>query len=348
MKAKFLAMCIVLAVVMSMLCSMPVSAATSARDDIKEKILIAEELQQELYQPKSWETLQKAISEAKPYAEPSHGTEDEAKAKLIALGDAIVGLRMLANCEVLEAAISITGFLDKTEYTQASWNNLLSAMSEAKTVKADVNADQARVDLAQKRLTIAVSKLVKLNGEKYPGYQNASKDIDKSVLDAAVYNVSLYKESYFSSDAYTIYKYTVSVAENILKNSEAKQSQIDMIQADLILGLYYMQKEPAQLALLAKELLELPAALRPEPPKEVVDAANNAPDTDPGNTASDTEQTSSTRRVTKKVLITKPGKPADYTWLYILFGVGAGVLAIAAVIVIIILVRRKKKENLEA
>ena len=372
MKAKIFSVCVVLTIVMSMLCNLNVAAAP-VHDNIRTRLSIAEELEQDNYTPKTWENLQKVIEEAKPFVEPTHGTEEEANAKLVALGDAIVGLRMLANREVLEAAISITGFLDKTEYTQASWNNLLSAMSEAKTVKADVNADQPRVDLAQKRLTIAVSKLVKQNGDTCPDYKNASKNIDKTALHATLYNIPLYKQNLFNSTSYTIYQYTVSVAQEMLESADATQLQINSIQADLLLGMYYMQTDPQQLSLLAKELLKLPEALRPEPPKEVVDAGNKAPETndnpfrpvvtpddsfEPGgeevsseleSEPDNDEQTSSERRVTKKkVVITKPGQPADYTWLWILIGVGAGVLAIGAAIVIIILVRRKKNESSEA
>ncbi len=368
MKAKILTVCVVLTVVMSMLCNLNAAAMSlqESRNRIRERLEIVEGLQQDNYTPKTWENLQKVVEEVRPFVD--QGTnEEETEAKWVLLGDTIAKLRMVPDREVLEAAISITGFLDQSEYTQASWNNLLSAMSEAKTVKADVNADQARVDLAQKRLTTAVSRLVKLNGDKCPDYKNASKDIDKTILHATLYNLSLYKQEFFDSTSYTIYQYTVSVAREMLESADATQLQINSIQSDVVLGMYYMQTEPQQLSLLAKELLKLPAALRPEPPKEVVDSGNKAPDTGknpfrpvvtPGgddvsseleSEPDNAEQTSSERRVTKKkVIITKPGQPADYTWLWILIGVGSGVLAIGAAIVIIILVRRKKKENLEA
>lgn len=102
-----------------------------------------------------------AFENAKAVLASGNSMQDDVDAAYNALMDAMLNLRMEANKDALNDLIAQVNGMDLSGYTADSVNALNDALSQAKEVSDDVNADQATVDEAVAKLSAAKAGLVK-------------------------------------------------------------------------------------------------------------------------------------------------------------------------------------------
>ena len=135
---------------------------------LAQAIAAAEVLKEEDYTKDSWANLQTALTAAKAvYAneEADQATVDTATSNLNAAIEALVKNEdptPEVDKTALKSAIEAAKKLNEEEYTANSWASLQTALSEAETVYADEEADQAAVDTATSNLNAAIEALVKV------------------------------------------------------------------------------------------------------------------------------------------------------------------------------------------
>ena len=77
----------------------------------------------------------------------------------LSLSDA-TGIALQIDKSSLQASISLAATKDVNQYTTASWNAMLSALSAANLVNANVNATQTQIDIADSNLETGINALV--------------------------------------------------------------------------------------------------------------------------------------------------------------------------------------------
>ena len=105
-----------------------------------------------------------------------------------------------------------------TDYTDASFNALTSAIRQAEAVYNNANATQAQVDAQVTSLNNAISKLVKKPG---------TPTVDKSKLQTAINLAKTKKEADYTDASFKAMQEALNAAEAVNKNSNATQAQVD-------------------------------------------------------------------------------------------------------------------------
>lgn len=124
---------------------------------------------EETYTASTWEIYSYALEAAKIVYEASDVTQSDIDAQTTSLTNAIAGLEELADKTLLEAAISEAEekieTLTESDYTQDSWQNLQTALEDAKSVGNDADASQNASDDAIEALSSALEGLVKADSQ---------------------------------------------------------------------------------------------------------------------------------------------------------------------------------------
>ena len=112
------------------------------------------------YTPSTWKAYADALAAAKTVLADDAATQAEVDAAATALTSAQKALKKVADKTALDAAIKAAIPADKKDnYTEDSWAAYEKALETAKTVSADAEATQTKVDSATKALTDAQKAL---------------------------------------------------------------------------------------------------------------------------------------------------------------------------------------------
>ena len=134
---------------------------------LKKAIKDAETLKEADYTADSWAKVAKALADAKKASANDKLTQAEAYKAEADLTKAVKELvkkpeePAKADKSALETALNKAKALNKSDYTEASWNVLEAAMKEATTIMNDANAKQDAVNSAVIALNNAIAGLIK-------------------------------------------------------------------------------------------------------------------------------------------------------------------------------------------
>ena len=173
----------------------------------------SESLHEADYTVASWSLFSKALQAAKEAADRADVTQDSVDKALQDLLDATNALVKRPNRTPLERQILRAEELDETQYTKLSWNALVKALNEAKTVMDQPEITQEELNTAADHLSNAIDAL-----EVLPRTEFLEREIERAeALDETKYSVENWKT----------FKLAIEAAKAILKNSDATQDMVD-------------------------------------------------------------------------------------------------------------------------
>ena len=134
------------------------------RDQLNEMIALADQFEEELFTPESWQAFQEALDAAKATADDLNAFPDDIQEAFDDLSDAAAGLELIpgeVDTSALETAIdSAQQILDNVDaYIPATLEGLSEALEEAQAVLADEDATQEEVDDAREALLNETSEV---------------------------------------------------------------------------------------------------------------------------------------------------------------------------------------------
>lgn len=129
--------------------------------ELEKVILEAEGLYEDDYTYRSWQTLEKALAQAKDVlADPTADQKEvNAAAETLNNGMASLELKIITNNTKLYKAILKAQGLCEDKYTEDSWAELEDALANAKKVNANRRATQKQIDDATNALNEAIDNL---------------------------------------------------------------------------------------------------------------------------------------------------------------------------------------------
>lgn len=130
------------------------------KTELNKLIKEVESLDKSKYTSASWKKMQDALTKAKVVASNDGASQKEVDVALKELQTAKEGLIKLANKTELNKLIKEVEGLDKSQYTKASWEKMMSILKKEKEVSNNENASQTDVDNALKSLNEAKEQLV--------------------------------------------------------------------------------------------------------------------------------------------------------------------------------------------
>lgn len=152
------------------------ATTTVDRTKLNSAISSAASLAEQTYTPSSWKTFTEAFTAAVEAAATSSQSDIDEKTE--ALEKAINNLVKRADKTALEKTISDVKkqmeSLNKSDYTESSWKNLESALSEAEAADSDGDTTQDTADSAAKKLQSALDNL----GEETKEYTGSAQCTD--------------------------------------------------------------------------------------------------------------------------------------------------------------------------
>ncbi|MCP3776062.1 S-layer homology domain-containing protein, partial [Paenibacillus sp. MZ04-78.2] len=195
----------------------------------KVKEINDENLKADSYTSPSWETLQKALTNAKAMLDNPNATQAEVDTAKVALETARNGL-VPANASVNKAALQAKvkeindENLKADSYTSTSWETLQKALTNAKAMLDNPNATQAEVDTAKAALETARNGLVPANAS-----------VDKAALQAKVKGIEdeNLKEADYTPASWQALQSALANAKTVLGNPNATQAEVDAALAKL-------------------------------------------------------------------------------------------------------------------
>ncbi|MGX2946252.1 hypothetical protein [Enterococcus alishanensis] len=114
----------------------------------------------------------------------------------------------------LNAEIANGENISKDDYTEATYQNLATALAAGKKVAADQKATQAEVDAATEAIKTALNSLA-------PG------TVDKTALSAKITEAQNYDESIYTSDTAAALATAITEAQKVFNDAAATQAQVD-------------------------------------------------------------------------------------------------------------------------
>lgn len=128
-------------------------------------------LSEDAYTPSTWTNLQDALSRAREVYEEENVSQDEVDVQTNALNKAVDGLTQRANKTELENTINEIKqqieSLNSSDYTEDSWNNLQTALSDAESAYSDAETTQSAADTAVNTLKSAIANLASASKPVY-------------------------------------------------------------------------------------------------------------------------------------------------------------------------------------
>ena len=115
-----------------------------------------------------------ALDNAKDVYADGNAFQEDVDTAWKQLMDAMANLRLIPNKDLLEDLINQAESLDKEDYEEDGFDEMLDALEDAKDVFADAEANQDEVDAAAAALKAALGKLVASNDGAAQGSSNQS------------------------------------------------------------------------------------------------------------------------------------------------------------------------------
>ena len=207
------------------LISVQEQAMTNAEEKLQAAIDSANELKNQELTPEQIEELDAAIADAETALADEERTVEsleQATAKLNSRVDEIMNPSAPeVDKSELETLIKMLSQLQEDEYTTESFAVLNNALSLAKNVLADENAEQSQVDAMVNELKNARDGLIKQIG------------VNKSALEEAVANAESLDSSDYSKESFAKLVDTVDKAKLLLVDPNASQADIDSAQEEI-------------------------------------------------------------------------------------------------------------------
>lgn len=167
------------------------------------------------YTNSSWVNFETSIENAKSVLNNANSTKEECENAKKAIEDAKVALVKGADFTELAKLVNTSDNLVEKDYTAESFAELKKALSDAKTVLANVNATQKQVDDAVKLLEDAVIALVKKAPTDFTELENLVNTSEKLA------------ENDYTTESFAELKKALSDAKTVLANTNATQKQVD-------------------------------------------------------------------------------------------------------------------------
>ncbi|MBS6116160.1 discoidin domain-containing protein [Thomasclavelia spiroformis] len=133
-------------------------------------------LEEELYTPESWAKLADPMAAAQGVLDNPNATQDEVNAAYEALVRAYLDLRLIPNKDLLEDLINKVETLNAANYTADSWAVLMNDLTNARSVLANENVDDATVKAAVESLQASMDALVNVNSNVTAGDKVSTGD----------------------------------------------------------------------------------------------------------------------------------------------------------------------------
>lgn len=183
---------------------------------LRETIVYATGLDLENVTLESFETLKKALDEAKTVLENPSATNEEVQNALNNLVLAIDGLEEVkpVDKEELKKLYEKAALLDLEQYDPESANNLKQEMMLAKTVLEDENTTQEIVDETYEKLNNAISNLVKKD------------QADKTKLEKLLDEAKSVNTSYLEKDLQESLTEAIRNGQTVLEKKDATKEEV--------------------------------------------------------------------------------------------------------------------------
>ena len=182
-------------------------------DALKEAVTSAEAVlaDAEKYTPASLEKLRGEIQNAKALLEDPNTSGQDVEAQLMKLQAAVEGLIVRADKTALQAAYDTAAAITNNDYP--GWDNLQTALVNAKTVLDDENASQAQADEQTASLEAAV--------------ENLYGAVDKSQLKDLVEQAEKLDTSPYADKTVEFFKASIQSAKAVYNDTGATQTEVD-------------------------------------------------------------------------------------------------------------------------
>ncbi|MFS0781205.1 S-layer homology domain-containing protein [Bacillus sp. 1P06AnD] len=188
------------------------------------------------YTPASWKGLQDALTNANIKLTDTNATQEQVNEALKVLKKAEEDLVLTSAVDKskLEAKVTEVSNLKAIDYTPASWKGLQDALTNANIILTDTNATQEQVNEALKVLKKAEEGLV------------LTSAVDKSKLQIKVNEGNKLISNHYTPSSWGAYTSTKLEAEEVLKNPNATQREVDAVLTKLTSAQNTLVKVPAE------------------------------------------------------------------------------------------------------
>ncbi len=190
------------------------------------------------YSDESFAALTLAITDAEEVLANEDATQDDVDAASSALQTAIDNLEPAeepeepeepeeVNTEALAALLAEAEEYNEEDYTEESFEALVTAAGEAFTVFENENATQDEVDTAVDNLQAAIDGLVRAEDPEEP------EVIDTEALEALITEAETYDAADYTDESFEALTNALTVAQAVLEDNTATQGDIDIALAAL-------------------------------------------------------------------------------------------------------------------
>ena len=137
--------------------------------------------------------------------------------------------------DALEVATKIAAMLDEEAFTPASWQVLTSTLSVARTVLADENATQGKIDAAYNALTRAIDALKPAENPADPiAPITPTAPVNKTALNVAITQANSLTQSTYTASSWAAFTTVLSIAKTIFADANATQADVDYAKDTLL------------------------------------------------------------------------------------------------------------------
>ena len=193
----------------------------------------AKKLDKDEYTQSSYEEMMSYVTAAEAVIADDGATQEAVDKALKELNDAVEALEknppvIIVDKEELKKAVEAAKKLDKDEYTQSSYEEMMVFVKAAEKVLADDAATQEAVNKALKELNDAVEALEKRGEDPEPPVK-----VDKEALQKSIADVKALDSSKYTQGSYESLKAVLAAAEAVFADESATQQQVDDAQKAL-------------------------------------------------------------------------------------------------------------------
>lgn len=207
---------------------------------LNELIRQAAALDQDSYTASSWSTLESALNSARIVSAKEDASQSEVNDANTALQSAIDSLKRKVDKSELNKLIEQAQALDEEDYTEDSWNSLLSALGLAQTVSNNETATSLEVSIAKSALESALTGLKE---------KPAPENYYTWMLEAAIAKArAMSSEDFLDGTVFAAMEAELKKAQDVLTDPTS-QSEIDSAALRLNDALLKLRKKPSVSAL---------------------------------------------------------------------------------------------------
>ena len=193
------------------------------KTELKNLVELINKLDEKNYTTETWVALQIEIENANKVIEDENAMEEEVSKTYESLNKAFANLELSADKSKLEKLVYELEGNDLSKYTEGSIDKFKVALNNAKTILADKDAMQEKVDEAYNKLIRA--------------YLDLRLIPDKSKLEDLINKAESMDLSKYTNESVTVFNSKLSKVKSVLDNKEATQEEVDLATNELELAL---------------------------------------------------------------------------------------------------------------